>query len=348
MKFSRLGDSDLLVSQICLGTMTWGEQNTQEEAHQQLDLAFDRKVNFIDTAEMYPVPPRKETYSQTESIIGKWPKIKTHRDQIILASKIVGPMNSDYIRGGNYRFNKDNIFQALNSSLKRLSTDYLDLYQIHWPSRKTNFFGELFYTNTPDDSPEAEDLILETLEALQDCQRSGKIRTIGVSNETPWGTMKYLELARKNNLPKIVSIQNPYSLLNRSFEVGLSEISHREKVSLMSYSPLGFGVLSGKYLNGKKPEKARLTLYKNYQRYSNEEAIKATTLYVNLAYQLNLTPSQLALAFVNSRSFCQATIIGATKLEQLEENINSININLDQEALEKIDSIHKLYPIPSP
>lgn len=359
MKYNTLGNSDLRVSQICLGTMTWGEQNTEAQAHSQLDLALERGVNFFDTAEMYPIPPKKETYTQTESIIGRWSKLKEQRDKIILATKVIGPMpSSPYIRNGSLRLNKENIQAALEGSLNRLKTDYIDLYQIHWPQRKTNFFGQLFYSSrkvdpslesTREKHREQELEILETLEVLSELKKSGKIRHIGVSNETPWGVMTYLKFALKNpDLPKIISIQNPYNLLNRSFEVGLSEVSLREEVGLLAYSPLGFGTLSGKYLNGQFPKNARLSLFNQYQRYSSPNAQRATQMYVDLARKISITPAQLALAFVNQQSFCPSNIIGATNLDQLNENIDSVDIELSEEVLDEIDRIHSIYPIPSP
>jgi aryl-alcohol dehydrogenase-like predicted oxidoreductase len=346
MEYRYLGNTDTKVSVICLGTMTYGEQNSMQEAHAQLDYAFERDVNFIDTAEMYPVPPKEETYSLTEAIIGKWSKIKTHRDRIVLATKVAGPGRSmSYIRDGNPKLDKKNILAAADASLKRLNTDYIDLFQLHWPDRHTNFFGKLGYVYDPDEDATP---ILETLETLDTLQKSGKIRHIGVSNETPWGVMQFLKLAETNHLPKIVSIQNPYSLLNRMYEIGLAEISHRENIGLLAYSPLGFGVLTGKYNNGSHPEHSRLTLFKRFQRYTNPKAKQATEKYCEIAEHYGLTPTQLALGFVHYQPFVTSTIIGATTMEQLEENIDSIIMKLKREILDKIESVHQEFTNPCP
>lgn len=346
MEKRTLGSTDLKVSAICLGTMTWGEQNSEEEAHEQLDYAFDQGVNFIDTAEMYPVPPKAETYTRTEEYIGRWEKIKTHRDQLVIATKIAGPGLGDYIRGGGQDFSRRHLEEACDASLKHLNIDTIDLYQLHWPERTTNYFGTLGIDEIPED--EKYTSFLERLEVLGDLQKKGKIRHFGISNETPWGMMRYLSLAEKEGLIKVQSIQNPYSLLNRTFEVGNAEISLREKVGLLAYSPLGFGVLSGKYLKGKRPENARLTLYDRFTRYTNPQAERATELYCALAEKAQITPAQLALAFVNQRSFVTSNIIGATRMDQLKENIASINIKLSQEIIEEINEIHRLIPNPSP
>ena len=343
MQYSALGNSDLEVSKICLGTMTFGEQNTQVEAHQQLDLAIDHGVNFIDTAEMYPVPPRQETYGSTEAFIGNWLALRKNRSQLILASKVAGPGMMDYLRGGA-QLNREQITQALDASLRRLQTDYIDLYQVHWPARKTNFFGRLGYQY--DDTNSVP--IAETLGTLAELVQAGKIRYIGVSNETPWGAMQYLSLAKQHQWPQIISIQNPYSLLNRSFEIGLAEFSQREQVELLAYSPLGFGVLSGKYLHGARPADARLTLYAAYTRYSNQQSELATQKYVQLAHDSGLSPAQMALAYVNSRPFTGANIIGATNSSQLQENIESVNIRLADDVIARIEDIHQEFPNPSP
>ena len=346
MEYRELGKTGTDVSVICLGTMTYGEQNTETEAFEQMDYALAEGVNFFDTAELYSIPAKAETYGRTEEIIGNWFKARNNRDQVILASKIAGPGEGwvDHIRNGKTRFIQEHIETALNASLQRLKTDYIDLYQLHWPERKTNFFGSLGY------SPEADSFtpIEETLEVLATQVKAGKIRYIGLSNETPWGVMRYLSIAEQLDLPSIVSVQNPYSLLNRSYEVGLAEISWREQCGLLAYSPLGFGVLSGKYLHGKSPANARLTLYPDYNRYSNAQAISATQQYVELAHAHDLDPAQMALAYVNSRSFLTSNIIGATNMEQLKSNINSIEIHLPDEALEEIETIHTRYPNPSP
>lgn len=346
MIYKTLGHTDLKTSLICLGTMTFGEQNTEAEAHQQMDMAADYGINFFDTAELYAIPPKAETQGLTEQYIGSWFKKHANRDKIILASKVAGPGAGwiDHIRNGS-GLDKKNISAALDASLKRLQTDYIDLYQIHWPERTTNYFGQLGYQHNDEESVTS---IEETLSALNDLVQSGKIRHIGISNETPWGVMEYLRLAEKYNWPRIVSIQNPYNLLNRSFEIGLSEIAIREQVGLLAYSPLGFGVLSGKYLNNKKPDNARMTLFPDYTRYSNENGIAATELYANLARKNNLTPTQLALAFINQQRFTTANIIGATTLEQLKENIESVNVRLDENTIEAINIIHSRYTIPCP
>ena len=347
MKYRKLGHTDIDVSVICLGTMTWGEQNTPAQAFEQMDYAVARGVNFFDTAELYAIPPKAETYGRTEEIIGEWLKVHGNRDQIILASKIAGPGESwiPHIRNGRTRFNRIDIAAAVDASLQRLQTDYIDLYQLHWPQRQANFFGQLGF-----DTPEHEDItpILETLEALDDQVQAGKIRYIGLSNETPWGVTQFLHHAEKAGLPRIVSVQNPYSLLNRSYEIGLAEISWREKAGLLAYSPLGFGVLSGKYLGDAQPEGARLTLFPDYTRYSNEAAIVATEMYVALARHHKLDPAQMALAYVNSRPFLTSTIIGATTMDQLKTNISSIELSLPDEVHEGIEAIHEEYPNPSP
>jgi len=346
--YNTLGHSDIQISRICLGTMTWGEQNTKAEAFAQMDYALEQGVNFWDTAELYSVPPKPETYGHTETIIGQWFKQNAKRDQVVLASKIAGPSDfTTHIREGQSRFNRQQIHQALEGSLKRLQTDYLDLYQLHWPERQTNYFGQLGFVTPESDTPDMTEFE-ESLEVLTELVKDGKIRQIGLSNETAWGTMKFLQIAEAKGLQKIVSVQNPYSLLNRSYEVGLAEIAHQEKVGLLAYSPLGFGVLSGKYLNNQNPKGARITLYPHYDRYSNPNAVAATQAYADLAKQHNLTPTQLALAFVNSRPFVDANIIGATTLEQLKENIDSIHLTLDQEILLEIETIHSQYTIPSP
>jgi aryl-alcohol dehydrogenase-like predicted oxidoreductase len=345
MLYRKLGHTELQVSLICLGTMTWGEQNSESQAHEQLDMALDAGVNFIDTAEMYPVPPRQQTYTLTEQYIGNWLSLRRNRDKIILATKVAGRADWPYLRGGKNCFDRANIEAALNDSLKRLQTDYIDLYQLHWPDRKTNFFGRLGFEFDPNDQPVA---IEETLQVLGDAVKAGKVRYIGLSNETPWGVMRFIQLADTMGLPRIVSVQNPYNLLNRSYEVGLSEISHREGCGLLAYSPLAFGMLSGKYLNGARPDGARLTLFERFDRYNNPRALKATQAYVELARAHNLDPAQMALAYVNSRPFLTSTIIGATDLQQLQTNLDSVNISLNPEIMQKIEEIHTEIPNPSP
>lgn len=345
MHYNPLGRTDLKVSRICLGTMTWGEQNTEAEAHAQLDCALEAGINFIDTAELYPVPPKAETQGRTEAYIGSWLKQRRCRDRIILASKVTGPAErAKHIRPG-LRLDRQNIQAAIEISLQRLQTDWLDLYQLHWPDRPANYFGRLGYTHRDDESPIP---IEETLQALDDLVRAGKIRYVGISNETPWGAMEYLRLAEHGGLPRIVSIQNPYSLLNRTFEVGLAEVAHREDAGLLAYSPLAFGMLSGKYAGGAKPEGARLTRWSYFDRYSNPQALAATEAYVELARDHGMSPAQMALAFVNHRSFLTSTVIGATTLEQLRENIESDSVELSDELLEAIEAIHTRHPNPSP
>lgn len=346
MLYRQLGNTSIEVSVICLGSMTWGEQNTKQDAFEQLDYAIDQGVSFIDTAELYAIPPRAETYGSTEIIIGDWLKQRGNRDKLILASKIAGPGQGwvDHIRGGNSKFDRTNIRQALNNSLDRLQTDYIDLYQLHWPERKTNFFGALGY------EPEEDTFtaIQETLRTLGELVAEGKIRYIGLSNETPWGVMRFITTAEQHGLPRVVSVQNPYCLLNRSYEVGLAEVSYRERCGLLAYSPLGFGVLSGKYLSNQQPNGARMTRWPDYARYSNDLAIEATHRYVKLANEHQLDPAQMALAYVNSREFLTSTIIGATSMQQLQRNIASIDIDLSEEVLKGIEAIHREIPNPSP
>lgn len=346
MEYRHLGRTDIKVSAICLGTMTFGEQNTETEAHAQLDYALDAGINFIDTAEMYPVPPKDDSYGRTEEYIGTWLKSRGNRTRVILASKVAGPARDlTYLRHGQARLDRENIEAALHGSLKRLRTDYLDLYQLHWPDRKTNFFGQLGYQHDPaaDSVP-----IEETLRVLSDLVRAGKVRHIGLSNETPWGAMRFVQLAEEMNLPRAVSVQNPYNLLNRSFEIGMAEVAHREDLGLLAYSPLGFGVLSGKYLGGKQPAAARLTLYSRFQRYRGRRGQLATEAYVSLARSQGLDPAQMALAYVASRPFVTSVIIGATTVEQLAGNIQSINLGLSPVVLSGIEEIHQDNPNPCP
>jgi aryl-alcohol dehydrogenase-like predicted oxidoreductase len=347
MHYRPLSDTGLKVSALCLGTMTFGEQNTEQEAFAQLDAALDAGINFIDTAEMYSVPPRAETMGRTETIIGNWLKARQCRDKVIIATKVAGPGRDwlPYIRGGHNRLDAGNIQAAVDGSLQRLQTDVIDLYQLHWPDRRTNYFGELGYQHVEEDD---EVPLLETLEALGRLVAAGKVRHIGVSNETPWGLMRYLALAETHGLPRPVSIQNPYNLLNRTFEIGLAEISHRERVDLLAYSPLAFGVLSGKYLNGVQPPAARLTLYPHYDRYSSPQAQKATHDYVALARVYGLEPAQMALAYVTSRPFLCSNIIGATTLQQFRLNLSSAELTLDDEVLDQIEAIHRRHPNPGP
>jgi len=347
MKYRSLGNSGIEVSQICLGTMTWGKQNSQREGFEQLEYALDQGINFVDTAELYAVPPEAETYGATETIIGNWLKKTGRREEVVLASKVASPREwCSHIRSGDPKLNRKNITTALENSLKRLKTDYLDLYQVHWPERNSNFFGQLGYAgeDQPDTTP-----IEETLSVLGEFVEQGKVRHVGISNETAWGTMQYLRASEEHGLPRIQAIQNPYSLLNRTFEIGLAECSHREDVGLLAYSPLGFGVLSGKYCGGALPEMSRLALFADrYSRYSNNEGVSATGKYVALAHEHGISPAQMALAFVNSRPFITANIIGATTINQLKENISSIEVNLSDDLLQGIEAIHISQPNPCP
>lgn len=345
MEYRQLGRSDLNVSSLCLGSMTWGEQNSAAEAFIQLDQAKAYGINFLDTAEMYPVPPRSETYSKTEQIIGEYFRQRGNRAEWILASKIAGPGNGiTHIRDGQLKHNRQHIVAALDASLKRLQTDWIDLYQLHWPERPTNFFGRLGYSHQESEHTPLE----ETLAVLDEQVKAGKIRHIGLSNETPWGTMKFLQLAHNHQLPRAVSIQNPYNLLNRSFEVGLAEVAIREQCGLLAYSPLAFGMLSGKYLDGARPEQSRLTLFSRFTRYSNPEAEAACARYVALAREHGLDPAQMALAFVSSRPFVTSNIIGATSIEQLQANLASTELQLSEAVLQGIEAIHKAQPNPAP
>lgn len=345
MKYSVLGTTDIQVSKICLGTMTWGEQNSESEAHEQLNCAFDHGVNFIDAAEMYPVPPRKETQGLTEAYIGSWLKNRGRRDDVILATKLAGPGDwLKHIRGGS-RLSSIHIGLALNSSLERLNTDYVDLYQLHWPERQTNYFGQLGYKHVED----AEAIPLsETLSALKVLLDDGKIRHWGLSNETPWGLMSAVKIAQALGMPAPVSIQNPYNLLNRSFEVGLSECAIREDVGLLAYSPLAFGVLTGKYLGGRHPEGARLTLFDRFTRYTHPRAEEATQAYYELAVAQGMSLTQMALAFVNQQRFVTSNIVGATSVAQLSENIGSIDVMLSKDVLAELDRLHQIHTIPCP
>ncbi len=350
MKQYMLGKTGILVPELCLGTMTFGEQNTPAEAFAQLEYAADNGLNFWDTAEMYPVPPRAQTQGATEKIIGDWFRQSGRRKEIILASKISGPSQvGDHIRGGKTRFRTPDIKQALDDSLKRLQTDYIDLYQLHWPERQTNFFGKAGFTNAmavQDISDLSE--FTDTLEALEREIKAGRIRAIGLSNETPWATMRYLALADHMGLPRMASIQNPYNLLNRTFEIGLAEIACREKIGLLAYSPLAFGVLSGKYLNGQKPEGARLTRWERFSRYTNPQADAATAAYADIAARHHMSLAQMSLAFIRQQTFVTSTIIGATHMTQLRENIDSLKIRLSQEILDDIEAVHTAHPNPAP
>ena len=326
--------------------MTWGRQNNEDDAHEQMDYALDEGVNFFDTAELYPVPAKKELYAVTEELIGNWFKKTGNRDKVVLGSKIAGPGHAaKHIRSTG--FSKESIISAVEGSLKRLQTDYIDLYQLHWPERNTNYFGQRGYNAHAVDV--WDDNIHQVLETLRDLIAEGKIRHVGLSNETPWGAMRYLEESKVHqSLPRMKTIQNPYNLLNRLFEVGLSEISMREQIGLLAYSPLGFGVLSGKYLTEVPPRKGRITLFPNYNRYSGDTAVQATEMYAQLAQEHGLSMAQMALAFVNTRPFLTSNIIGATSMEQLKENIESIHVDLSDEVLEGIEEIHNAIPNPAP
>jgi aryl-alcohol dehydrogenase-like predicted oxidoreductase len=346
MQYRKLGVTDINVSLICLGSMNWGEQNSEKDAHEQLDYAISQGVNFIDTAEIYPIPPNAESQGRTETYIGTWLNKRGKRDDLIIASKVVGRSPNPYIRNGETPcFDRSNIRKAIEGSLKRLQTDYLDLYQLHWPDRNTNYFGKRGYVHDPSDTSVP---IEETLEALQELIKEGKVRYIGVSNETAWGIMEYFRLHQEKHLPRIQNIQNPYSLLMREYETALAEISIKKQISLLVYSPLSMGVLTGKYLHGKFPPGSRYT-YKNYKerngaRYNPSHAQAAIEAYVSLAKKHGLDPAQMALAFVNSREFVTSTIIGATSLEQIKTNIGSVAVTLSQEVLHEIEAIHTKYP----
>ena len=332
------------VTKLCLGTMTWGEQNTEAQAHEQIDYALERGLNFMDCAEMYPVPPKAETQGRTEQYIGSWFAKTGQRDRWVVATKASGPGDwMAHIRGGP-RFTADHLVRAVETSLQRLQTDYIDLYQLHWPDRNTNFFGKLGYQHSDADETPIE----ETLKALDSLVRSGKIRAIGLSNETPWGAMRFLALSEREGWPRIQTIQNPYNLLNRTYEVGLAEVSHRENVGLLAYSPLAFGVLTGKYRHGARPAGARLTLFDRFSRYNNPEAVAATEAYLALADEHGIDPTLMSLAYINSRPFVLSNIIGATSIAQLKTCIDSADIVLSQELIDGIEAIHQRQPNPSP
>lgn len=347
MKYHKLGTTNISVSLICLGSMNWGEQNTEKEAHTQLDYAISQGINFIDTAETYPVPPNAGSQGRTETYIGNWLKKTRKRKDIVIASKVASRSETNlYMRKGPPpRLDRKNIQIAIEGSLRRLQTDYIDLYQLHWPDRKTNFFGIRGYQHDPDDLPVT---IEETLNVLKEFIKAGKIRHIGVSNETAWGVMEYFRLSKDKNLPRIQSIQNPYSLLMREYETAFAEISIREKLSLLVYSPLAHGVLSGKYIGGKIPKGSRFDYSggRNAERYNPPHAQAAIEAYVNLARKYGLDPSQMALSFVNSREFVTSNIIGATSMEQLKTDIASVDLKLNEEVLMEIEKLHLIYPNP--
>lgn len=344
MKYTNLPNTNIKVSKICLGSMTWGQQNTEAEGHEQIDYALDQGVNFIDTAEMYSVPAKPETQGSTEKIIGSWLKKTGRRDDVVLASKIAGPAEMvSHIRE-NLGYHRAALEDAIHGSLKRLQTDHIDLYQLHWPDRNTNFFGKLGYSHDADE--QWKDSIHQILEDLKFFVDQGKIGQVGLSNETPYGLMRFLEESKKD-LPKMVTVQNPYNLLNRKDEVGLTEILHRENVGLFPYSPLGMGTLSGKHLDGIQ-KNTRLSLFPQYDRYSNDQAVRATRKYKEIADAHGLSLTQMSLAFVNQQPFVTSNIIGATSMDQLKENIASIDVVLNEEILKEIDEVHKEIPNPAP
>jgi len=345
MNYKKLGNTDINLSTICLGTMTWGEQNSEEEGFQQMDYALDQGVNFWDTAELYSIPPKAETFGHTEIIIGNWFKKTKKRKQVILATKVCGPMRS-YVRGGGNQYGVKNITEALEGSLKRLQTDYIDLYQLHWPERNTNMFGRLGYEhNDVGDWNKFEDILGNLKKFVDD----GKIRHVGLSNETPWGTKKFLEVAKEKRLPRMMSVQNPYNLLNRTYEVGLAEISIRDQIGLLAYSPLAIGYLTGKYRNNQIPKKSRLDVDRDFwTRYNKPNAEKAVEAYYQIAKKNNIDMAQMSLKFCEIQPFVTSVIIGATTMEQLKTDIESVNVKLTDEIIKEINEVQKIYPNPCP
>ena len=345
MNYKKLGTTDLDVSTICLGTMTWGEQNSQKEGFEQMDYALDKGINFFDTAELYSVPPKKETFGHTETIIGNWFKKTNKRDKIILASKVSGPMR-EYVRGGGNQYGEKNITVALEESLKRLKTDYIDLYQLHWPERNTNMFGRLGYEHKDDDKWNKFEDVLKNLKKFID---QGKVRHVGLSNETAWGAQKYLEISKDHNLPRMMSIQNPYNLLNRTYEVGLAEVSIREQIGLLAYSPLASGYLSGKYRNNQIPKNSRVSLDPDFwSRYNKPNTDVAVDAYFKIAKKYNLDLAQMSLKFCEIQPFMTSVIIGATSMEQLKTDVESVNVNLSEEIIKEINEVQRIYPNPCP
>ena len=345
MNYKKLGNTDLKVSSICLGTMTWGEQNSQEDAFKQMNYALDKNVNFWDTAEIYSVPPRKETFGSKEKIIGEWFLKSKKRNKVILASKVAGPMR-EYVRGGGNQYDKKKLTEALEGSLKRLKTDYIDLYQLHWPERNTNFFGKLGYNHIDDNKWNKFEDILEILKKFID---QGKIRHIGLSNETAWGLAKFLELSKTNNLPRMVTVQNPYNLLNRTYEIGLAEVSAREQSGLLAYSPLACGYLTGKYRNNQIPKRSRMDhAFDFWTRYRTTNSNVAIEEYFKISQKYNLNFAQMSLKFVEIQPFVTSVIIGATTMEQLKINIESVIVNLEEEILKEINDVQIKYPNPCP
>ena len=344
MNYKKLGNTDLNVSTICLGTMTWGEQNTQNEAFEQMDYSLDNGVNFWDTAELYAVPPKAETYGHTETIIGNWFEKTKKRKDVILASKVGGPSRK-YMRNGENSFTGKNLEDALHGSLKRLKTDYIDLYQLHWPERNVNNFGRLGYEHKENDWNKFEDV----LENLKKFIKEGKIRYIGLSNETPWGVMNYLQLSKDKGLPRMMSIQNPYSLLNRSYEVGLAEVSIRENIGCLSYSPLASGYLTGKYRNKQFPKGSRMERdFDFWTRYRKPNTSEAVEEYYKISQKFDLDMSQMSIKFCEVQDFMTSVIIGATTMEQLKTNVESVKVNLDSEVIKEINNVQKKYPNPCP
>ena len=345
MNYKKLGNTDLNVSTICLGTMTWGEQNTQEEGFCQMDYALDQGVNFWDTAELYSIPPKENTYGKTEEVIGNWFKKSKKRNEVVLATKVAGP-GLNWIRGGGNQYDEKNLNEAVNGSLKRLKTDYIDLYQLHWPERKSNFFGRLGYQHKDDtDWNKFEDI----LNSLDKIINSGKIRYIGLSNETAWGLSKFLEISKIKQLPRMMSVQNPYSLLNRTYEVGLAEVSIREKSGLLAYSPLAFGYLTGKYRNGELPKNSRMKLFGDqFMRYKTANGQLAIEKYNEIANKHGLDLTQMSLKFCELQPFMTSVIIGATTMDQLKTDIESVHINLSDDVINDINEIQKIYPNPCP
>ncbi len=346
MNYKKLGNSDLKVSTICLGTMTWGEQNTQEEAFEQMDYALDQDVSFWDTAELYSVPPKEKTFGHTEIIIGNWFKKTKKRNKIILASKVAGPMRA-YLRGGGNNYGINKMTEAVNESLKRLQTDYIDLYQLHWPERNTNMFGKLGYEHKDDN--DAWNKFEDVLGNLNKFIDAGKVREIGLSNETPWGVSKFLDLSKEKKLPRMMSVQNPYNLLNRTYEVGLAEISIREQIGLLAYSPLASGYLSGKYRNNQMPKNSRIERDGDFwTRYEKPNTNKAVDKYYEIAKKYQLDLAQMSLKFCEIQPFVTSVIIGATTMEQLKTDIESVNVNLSEEIIKEINEVQKIYPNPCP
>lgn len=349
MKYRQLGHTDIDVSLICLGSMTWGEQNSKQDAFEQLDYSIENGINFIDTAEMYAVPPRRETYGLTERYLGEWLGKQPQREKLVIATKVMGrasrfPYARPHLHDGETRLDRRSILEACDASLARLQTDYIDIYQLHWPDRQVNIFGQLGYRFDPDDDPIE---LLESLEALGELVDAGKVRYVGLSNESPWGTMECLRLAEKYKLPRIVSIQNPYNLLNRSYEFGMAEISCLEKVGLLAYSPLAMGVLSGKYENGARPEGSRMQLFGEYfTKYIADDVMNIVDQYVGIAREYGLDPAAMAHAFVNQQVFTSSNIIGATCLDQIRTALDSVEICLSEEILQAIANVHAKHPHP--